>query len=677
MSRRARQHMTVELFPFLAVLVCVMGSLIFLLLVMTKRLRASAVAKALAAVQVVEDQQDAPLLPELAPEPDAPPVWSSADEPPRKLAAADLDHTRAPTVPPPSVVDYAAVEAEREALRNNWQTQVASLEQRRDDRQTAVNRQQLLARAAQQSIDELRHELLQRESELAQMMGRLSAVQDQLPRGARDRALLEQQIAALRQQLKQLESQQRDASGRYSIVPFDGKSGTTRRPLLIECTATGIRFLPEDVTLTPAEIEGFTPQYNPLAAGASALINYWSQPQFSAAGEPYVMLIVRPDGTLAYYIAMKLLSGTKRAYGYELVTNEMQLQVPPTDPQAKAALEEAIARVLMEREQILRGTRPGLGGGSGGGSGTRAGGTSGASTRIGGVSPGGRGTGNGNAPNTPREGSTFSMSDLEGGVGVGERSWQDIDRFEGQEHRRQRMPGSSTNSTTMAGTPDTSGTPQSARSTGSSVPRRLASEPSETWEPAGSRTGTLGVADRDAGMAAESPPPTAANGEPTAGTARDNRMISPDNEDASPLPDYRQDSSRRQGKPVAFTYDQLQRRKWGPHEPGASIGVERRVEIRVDAERLVIGNEISIPVRPGASRNEVFDQLLVRIDQLAQTWGQPGPGFFWIPSLRFVISPGGNTVYERIAPLVTKSGLSNSIEHTLERAAPATLEARP
>jgi hypothetical protein len=51
--------------------------------------------------------------------------------------------------------------------------------------------------------------------------------------------------------------------------------GTTRRPILIECTDHFIRFVPEDVQLTPAELNGFTSGFNPLLIAARELIHYW------------------------------------------------------------------------------------------------------------------------------------------------------------------------------------------------------------------------------------------------------------------------------------------------------------------------------------------------------------------------------------------------------------------
>src|SRR5690349_21719191 len=54
--RRPRQKLTVNTFPFLAVLLCAMGSLVFLLLVMDRRAKIVARNRALEAIQARQGQ---------------------------------------------------------------------------------------------------------------------------------------------------------------------------------------------------------------------------------------------------------------------------------------------------------------------------------------------------------------------------------------------------------------------------------------------------------------------------------------------------------------------------------------------------------------------------------------------------------------------------------------------
>ena len=194
-----------------------------------------------------------------------------------------------------------------------------------------------------------------------------------------DRRLIEQQIAELKKRLRAAQSAQASAENdKFQVVPFDPHTGTTRRPILIECTAAGIRFIPENVAITAADLEGFTPRTNPLAAGTGALINYWTewnakQKNPKAEPEPYPLLLVRPEGTVAYYVAMKMLEPIHANHGYELIESSTSLQLPEVDPGAKAALETAVRRLLLEREHVYRSAVAGGTGGSAFGRGTSRG----------------------------------------------------------------------------------------------------------------------------------------------------------------------------------------------------------------------------------------------------------------------------------------------------------------
>jgi len=169
---------------------------------------------------------------------------------------------------------------------------------------------------------------------------------------------LEEELAELRTRIRLAQAKRTDAPSKFTFVPYDGTSGTTRRPILIECTATGIRFAPENVTLSPADVAGFTAGYNPMLAGANALSRYWSvvdgiKPDSEGDNAPYVLLIVRPGGTVAYYYARRLLSKLEAPYGYELLDDGKQLDLPVVDPKAKAACQAAVDEVLAERDRFI------------------------------------------------------------------------------------------------------------------------------------------------------------------------------------------------------------------------------------------------------------------------------------------------------------------------------------
>jgi hypothetical protein len=608
MSRREQHALAVQLFPFLAVLVCVMGALIFLLLVTTRRMHAVAYARALAEQfqQIVEPESVAP--PPIEPEPLP---RTEAEPAPRPVPSAEPD---------PLVV--------RTIRRDELLTQLtARVQDRNRQAATVAQRQRLIAEEQQREV-ELLAELKRLEQRWGAVAGQTSAAKLSTPEVDAERKLLEQQLLGLRRRLKQLQDQQRAAEGKFSLIPFDGKSGTTRRPILIECTDTGFRFLSEDVLLRPTDIEGFTPRINPLLAGAAALSAYWNQRAGKdVAEEPYVLLVVRPSGTVAFYIAQRLLSQLKQPFGYELVAEGVPLSAPATDAGAKAACEAAILQLMSQRGQLAAPGGP-VPGGAGPPGANRNGG-SGASRGSKGSVP---------QPGHAPQRNGFDVADLETPEpGVGAHSWEHPERFEGQEHRRSEGTANAAPQPKAAGEPPR--TLAESATPDSSQPRNPVESPA---------TG----ADENAAGGAPTPPVTTAE------------FLEPE------LPPFAARKASR-ASDRALPYEQLQRRRWGRHGAQADIGLEHEVRIRVEARRLIVDDQYAIPVPSGISRTDLFDRLLSVVDRQAHTWDQAPAGFFWIPNLKFTISPGGGQVYDKLSPLVTKSGLHSTAEHILEQPAPA------
>lgn len=146
----------------------------------------------------------------------------------------------------------------------------------------------------------------------------------------------------------------------YTLLPYDGQLGTTRRPIIIECDDRSITFVCEGVTLTAPQLSGFPSDFNPVLAGTRALFEYWSVKDRQNASlktppPPYVLLVVRPQGTIAFYVARKLLEQFDQPYGYELVTDDLELTWPASEERARTVCRDAVERVLKERERIASG----------------------------------------------------------------------------------------------------------------------------------------------------------------------------------------------------------------------------------------------------------------------------------------------------------------------------------
>ncbi len=437
MSGGAKKSLTVEVFPFLAVLVCTMGSLIFLLLITARQVRVRAVAyaahqEALREIAAVEAAALATALPSF-PEPEekpAAPVIVLPPQPKREPKPIKLpDQTRA----------FALAERERELsdLKAKWRLKVNQLSSERDRQKALLSKHKKMVDGVLEQANSLKSEVGTLETQLE----KLSDDSTLQPTDDAERLSVQRQITEMKRRLRAAKVAAATAENdKFQVVPFDPQTGTTRRPILIECTGNGIRFLPEDIMITAEDLNGFTPRTNPLAAGTGALINYWTawnakQSNPRAEPEPYVLILVRPDGVVAYYVAMRMLENIRTAHGYELIDESTSLQLPELDQGAQSACLTAVRRLLGERENVYRHAvasgsgssvfggpprRGGSGGGPGGGSGGGAGaGLGGGSAGGSGLGPGG---GMGRRPGGGPEGIPSGGYGGGSGSGTGNRS---------------------------------------------------------------------------------------------------------------------------------------------------------------------------------------------------------------------------------------------------------------
>ena len=107
-------------------------------------------------------------------------------------------------------------------------------------------------------------------------------------------------------------------------------------------------------------------------------------------------------------------------------------------------------------------------------------------------------------------------------------------------------------------------------------------------------------------------------------------------------------------------------RQWGIREIGSNIGLEREVVIRIGAEEVQVAGENAIQITSGMSREELQQQLAARLDAHVRGWGRPPKSFYWLPSVRFQVLPGGNQYQERLSGLTNHWGLRSSVEQVLE-----------
>jgi len=290
MSRfRPQVGPSISLFPFLAVLLCTMGSLLVLLVLFSS---SADQADAAAAAAAVREQED-----ELA------------------LARDEIAWR---------IEQLAGVKAHTLADLARARMQLAGIEE--DSRGLS---------------DEF--EALDRQAEA-------------LETGATEEAAplveLERRLAAAREALDKAREAAADRPPAYAVVPYDGDSGTHRRPIYIECCIDGVFLQPEGIRLGPADFEGPPGPGNPLASGLRAAREYLAQRPGETGDpgvQPYPLLLVRPSGVMAYYAAREALQSWGSDFGYQFIDEDWTLTFPPADP----ALAEAEARAVEEARRRL------------------------------------------------------------------------------------------------------------------------------------------------------------------------------------------------------------------------------------------------------------------------------------------------------------------------------------
>jgi hypothetical protein len=299
--RRPDSGPAISLFPFLAVLLCTMGSLLVLLVLFSRRAGDSRTVAAEAAARARTD-----------------------------ALALDRDELTWRLEQLSGIRDRTAAELARARM------QLAGIEE--DSRRLA-------------------DELDAMEREAAALADRRPAAEP----AATEQALadLERRLAEDREALARARA---EGAGRpaYAVVPYEGSNGTRRRPLYIECCIDGVFLQPEGIRLGPADFEGPPGPGNPLASALRAAREHVArQPGESGAPEaqPYPLLLVRPSGVMAYYAAREAIQSWGNEFGYQFIDEDWPLTFPPADP-ALAAVEQRAIDESRRRLAWLAQSRP-------------------------------------------------------------------------------------------------------------------------------------------------------------------------------------------------------------------------------------------------------------------------------------------------------------------------------
>lgn len=320
--RRPRHKLQVSTFPFLAVLLGAMGSLIFLLLVMDRRAKLVARNKAREALEAHQAAQ------------------SDAD----RARQDDWERQRREL--------HESLAARDRELRGQLQTVSHDLQQSSQQLQTEADKQrqlQALLAVEQVKLTKAQESLRQRQAVVLQSTQLEETSKAELARLTRDLLELEQSLDSLKRWKKQQQPT-------YSLVPYRGQHGADRVPIYVECTSAGLMFLPDGARLTGGDrdIAPFRTEvekrHGPLVKAQKRADPFQPDP---AAERPYVLFLIRPNGIDSFYRGQNALRGFQIDFGYELVDADWTLQTPTQPSAALANLSVPENRSAVSRSQKI------------------------------------------------------------------------------------------------------------------------------------------------------------------------------------------------------------------------------------------------------------------------------------------------------------------------------------
>ncbi len=623
------------LFPFQAVLCCTMGALILILIVINRHSRAQAmtVAKAVAA-----------------------------------KTAQSIDE----------------ITAQREML--DWQLQQLGVSRQQAESQLTDRRVRLAG--IEDQIRELRLRLqslqgtLQSLASGTQVNERRQATQAELIKLQAEISQAESDLILAREKAQKTERS-------FAIVPYVGPNQTRRRPIYIECRDNRIILQPEGIELVPGDFKRPDSPDNPLALSlrtARERIAEIDRTHVEKLGEPYPLLIVRPDGIAAYYAARAAMRSWGADFGYEFVEQDWKLKYPPADAELlqreALAVEEArvksriaaIGGLGVSRgratyragyEGVVRDggqsnddefaddrfapksnlrsradatgapatVRPAGYSGAGGmnAGGMNAGGMNAGGMNAGGMNAGGTNAGGTNAGGT-NAGGTNAGGMNAGGTFAGGGSPSNAGGSLGNAAPTANGgTGPSLGDTANASNPDGSGNNNSAKPRGPADPYAFT---------------------RDAGGSVKK----GSSGEPAdgapSGTSMD-YLMQPDQHNADSA-----DKTNRKMRSLA----ESRGANWGITGPAQKqVAVTRPVRIQCSGDRLTImsdsGQNAVKTISFQRQTEDSIDDLVLAVREVVRNWGTAGRNMYWRPQLLLEIGPSGEGRFYELQSLLENSGL--------------------
>src|SRR6266446_2098951 len=293
--KRRRHTLQVSTFPFLAVLLCAMGSLILLLLVIDRRAKVVMRAKALAAIRQMETE----------------------DAKDSAARAAEWEQRR------------RALHEQLQRQKQGLDTQSASLDRQLTDAEREIQAEQAKTLALGSQLQAEKENLIRVEKAVATSVQEATRKKEQSEAASAELTRLSTELVKLEQTLEDLKTLRQRQQQTYSLVPYRGWRGDNRRPIYLECAATSLVFHPDRLILPATDSDSSTILHEVERRISRQQPTGISEP--SKRETSYLLLLVCPDGIVTYYRTLAALRNLKVDFGYEFVESDWVLDFPQDD----------------------------------------------------------------------------------------------------------------------------------------------------------------------------------------------------------------------------------------------------------------------------------------------------------------------------------------------------------
>ena len=615
--RRTRDNVGMNLFPFLAVLICTMGGLIILLVVMVQQARVRAI--------------EGPAVNEVA------------------QARVAQQTAEIEAINSQRLVEFqkSKVLAERQQAEiDDYKWQSSMLKQSYEQTVAALADQRLALSHLESHARELSEQASRMQAEADLIAKNTSQDKDFQNEKQSDLDDLKNQLASAQKEVDALRNEVANQSTKYSLVPYDGPNGTQRPPIYVECFANRVVLQPENVVLIGEDFQEPLTINNPLAAALRAKREFLMDQGLIQPGvEPYPLLVVRPGAASSYAAARTAMKAWESEFGYELVEEDIELDYQVADPRLSQLLNDIVieargSRRLMQSAQNIgrkRQTellRPAVGGGF-------ETVPNGSSSYAGGRSNGGferRGSGQGFG------GSENSFGDRGDGFGEGGSPNGDSTvSFSGSRGTENGMNGSASGNSNYEGDPF----PSVGGTNGTS----------------GTGADSAGNSEGPTGNSATGQSTTAGGGGTSESATGSGGQGASGNGGSSSVNQQSSSASASMSFDATQSLAQSRGGNWAlPTMQDNAVGIRRPIKVVCDREKIVLVPERATPEEVQIFRHNgavpgVIDPFVDAVQARLKSWGIAGHGIYWRPILQVQIQNEAYAPYRQLMQLLDKSGI--------------------